>query len=77
MDRYTVKVTGRAQAQLAEIARYIAYTLQAPDTALRLLDTLEKEIASLSTFPARMPLTEERPWSGLGIHILDAACSTT
>lgn len=65
---YIVKITAQAQEQMGEIARYIAYNLQAPDTALRMLDTLEKEIASLSRFPNRIALTEEEPWHSYGIH---------
>ncbi|HCC01304.1 MAG TPA: type II toxin-antitoxin system RelE/ParE family toxin [Ruminococcaceae bacterium] len=65
---YIVKITAQAQEQIGEIARYIAYNLQAPDTALRMLDTLEKEIASLSRFPNRIALTEEEPWHSYGIH---------
>ena len=67
-DEYIVKITAQAQEQMGEIARYIAYNLQAPDTAFRMLDTLEKEIASLSHFPNRIALTEEEPWHSYGIH---------
>ena len=67
---YTVKITEYARGQLREIFRYIAITLQEPDTALRLLDTLEKEITSLSRFPGQAALTEEEPWHSAGIHKL-------
>ena len=60
-EKYTVKITPQAQAQLREIISYISYTLQAPGTAMKMLDTLEKEIASLDPFPNRVPLTEEEP----------------
>lgn len=68
MEEYTVKITRQAQEQLEEIADYIAFTLREPDTALRLLDALEKEISSLSRFPGRIALTEEEPWHSQGIH---------
>ncbi len=67
-DDYIVKITAQAQEQMRDITRYIAYSLQALDTALRMLDTLEKEIASLSRFPNRIVLTEEEPWHSYGIH---------
>lgn len=67
-DRYTVKVTLQAQIQLKETINYIRYTLQAPDTALKMLDTLNSEFASLALFPARVPLVEEEPWRSQGIH---------
>ena len=65
---YQVKLTKQAQEQLREIFSYIRYTLQAPETAMKMLNTLETEIASLSRFPARVPLTEEEPWHSQGIH---------
>ena len=48
-EKYTVKITAQAQEQLREIISYISYTLQAPGTAMKMLDTLEKEIASLGS----------------------------
>ena len=48
--------------------RYIRYTLQSPGTAMKMLDTLEQEIASLSCFPNRVPLTDEEPWHSRGVH---------
>ena len=65
---YQIKLTKQAQEQLREIFSYIRYTLQAPETAMHMLETLEREIASLSIFPARVPLTEEEPWHSQGIH---------
>ena len=69
-EKYTVKITSQAQAQLREIVSYIRFTLQSPGTALKMLDTLEEEIASLDQFPNRVPLTEEEPWHSQGIHKL-------
>ena len=68
MEQYEVKITEPAQRQLQEIVRYIAEDLQEKRTALRTLDTLEKEILSLSTLPNRVALTEEEPWHSQGIH---------
>ncbi len=59
VDDYIVKITAQAQKQMRDITRYIAYSLQALDTALRMLDTLEKEIASLSRFPNRIALPKK------------------
>lgn len=70
MEEYTVKITRQARTQMEEIAGYIAFVLQAPQTALRLLDSLDAEIASLSRFPGRVALTEDEPWHSMGIHKL-------
>ena len=69
-EKYTVKITPQAQAQLSEIISYISYTLQAPGSATKVLDSLEKKIASLDQFPTRVPLVEEEPWHSQGVHKL-------
>ena len=70
MEQYEVKIKEQAQRQLQEIIRYIAGDLQEKRTAIRMLDTLEKEILSLSTLPNRVALTEEEPWHSAGIRKL-------
>ena len=67
-ERYTVRITQPAQQQLREIADYIRFTLQAPNTASKMLDALAEEIYSLDQFPYRAPLTEEEPWHSQGVH---------
>lgn len=67
-ENYSVRITPQAQAHLSEITGYIANSLQAPTAALRLLDTLEKAINSLSFMPHRIALTDEEPWKTKGIH---------
>lgn len=67
---YTVKITKQAQEQIREIIGYIRFTLQAPGTAMKMLNTLEQEITSLDRFPNRVPLTDEEPWHSQGIHKL-------
>lgn len=69
-EKYTVKITPQAQEQLREIISYIRFTLLSPGTALKMLDTLQKEISSLDQFPNRVPLTEEEPWHSQDIHKL-------
>ena len=65
---YEVKVTPYALHQMQEIVHYISATLQSPDNAAHWLDTMEEELASLSSMPARIPLTDEEPWHSQGIH---------
>ena len=68
MNKYRVKVTTDALAQMQATTRYIAAELQAPDTARKWLATMKKEIATLSSMPTRIPLTTEEPWHSQGIH---------
>ena len=65
---YEVKITPYALRQMQEIARYISATLQSPENETRWLNTMKGELASLSSMPARIPLTEEEPWHSQGIH---------
>ena len=67
-ENYTVKLTRQAEEQLREIVDYIRFTLQAPNTASKMLDALAEEIYSLDQFPYRAPLTEEEPWHSQGVH---------
>ena len=56
MDEYAVKLYARAYRDLDAIYAYIAETLSAPGTAVRLIDELERAILSLSRFPERCPV---------------------
>ena len=67
-NSYKIKITSQAQSQLKEIAQYISITLQSPTTAVKMLDTLEKEILSLADLPNRIALIQEEPWRSQGIH---------
>ena len=68
MDTFLVNVTQFAENQLREIRNYIVNELQAPDSANRFLDYLEKEFHSLSQLPQRIVLADEEPWHSEGIH---------
>ena len=65
---YDVKITPYALRQMQEIVSYISAILQSPENATHWLDTMKKEIISLSSMPARIPLTDEEPWHSQGIH---------
>lgn len=69
-EKYTVKIAHSAEEQLREITDYIRFTLQAPDTAMKILDILAEEIFSLNQFPNRVLLTDEEPWRSQGIRKL-------
>lgn len=65
---YKVKLTDHAVAQLQEAVIYISRVLQASTVAKHWAARIKKELASLSTMPARYPLTEEDPWHTEGVH---------
>ena len=66
--RYEVKITPYALHQMQEIVHYISAALQSPENAERWLNTIKGELSSLSSMPARIPLTAEEPWHSQGIH---------
>ncbi len=53
MDKYVVKLYARAYRDLDSIYSYIAETLLESDTALNMVDELEKAIFSLEQLPER------------------------
>lgn len=55
MDKYSVKLTNRAQRDLDSIYTYIAQTLLERETALALIEKIENEILSLEQMPYRWP----------------------
>ncbi len=65
---YKVKLTDHAVAQMQEAVIYISKVLQASTVAKHWAARIKKELASLSTMPARYPLTEEEPWRTEGVR---------
>ena len=65
---YKVKISPFALSHLAETVQYISDVLLVPETALKWLDVLQKEISSLSIMPSRYPLTEEQTWRENGVR---------
>lgn len=65
---YTVTITDQAYQQILDIGHYIAFRIQAPDTALRLMDLIKESINSLQTFPQHIALVDDEPMRSLGIH---------
>ena len=53
MDRFIVKLYSRAYHDLDDIYTYIAENLFEPDTALNMIDELERAIFSLGQLPER------------------------
>jgi len=67
---YIVKITSQSEEQIQEIISYITHELKSPDAAIHLLDALDDSFASLTHFPQRVPLIDEKSWHTKGIHRL-------
>ena len=63
---YSVKLTPHAIVQIQETIAYISKVLLVPETARAWSDYLQKEIAGLSTMPARFSAVDEEPWRSRG-----------
>ena len=70
MDLYELIITPDASADMMELRNYIAEVLLAPGTALAYIETIEKEIKTLSTMPARYKLIDKEPEHSNGIRRL-------
>lgn len=53
LDKYTLRLLSRALRDLDGIYAYVARTLRAPDTAVKMIDETEAAILSLEQFPYR------------------------
>ncbi len=69
MERYKVNVTDEAKADIRAAARYIAVELRQLDTAEKLLDSFDEEIASLEKMPERYGYVRDEYLASLGIRM--------
>lgn len=68
---YKIDITPKAQNDLEEIFRYIAFNLQSFINASNLLDRLEQAIYSLEQMPERFRLYDKEPWKSKLINNID------
>ena len=68
MERYNVIITPDAAVDLSQLKSYIAYTLQAPETALKYIRGLRQEIEKLDSFPGAVAPVPDEPWHSRGIR---------
>jgi plasmid stabilization system protein ParE len=67
---YNIRHTESSERDLLDILRYIATELKEPATALRMVDTIDKIIESLSHMPHRCPLVDDERLAALGYRKL-------
>jgi addiction module RelE/StbE family toxin len=70
MDLYKVNLTEPAENDLRDIARYISYQLNAPTTALNMIQTIKAAIAKLETMAAVYPFVRDDRLAALGYRFL-------
>lgn len=67
---YVLHITPTAERDMNHAADYIEFTLKNPQAADRLLDEAEEQIGSLSQFPRRHPLVEDKILASWGVHFI-------
>ena len=67
-DTYSIIYSSEAKDDLREIYSYIAYDLQAPETAEGQVNRIRKEIRSLDFMPTRYAVVDWAPWKSMGMH---------
>lgn len=70
MNRYNVRITDRALADMQWIYDYIAEVLLVPDTAMGQYNRIANAIESPDHVPERCRLFESEPEHSLGIRLL-------
>ncbi len=68
MDKYEVKVTDEALADMEKIYEYIAHKLLAPENAMGQYNRIADAILSLESFPDRFALIETEPEHSWGMR---------
>jgi plasmid stabilization system protein ParE len=76
MERYSVTLTFAAKEDIRDLLHYLSNKLNSPQSAMELLDRIEKALESLKENPARFPLVRDERLTALGFHWLNVASYT-
>ena len=67
-ETYTIKYSTKAINDLRDIYSYIAFNLQAPETAAKMVSRIRNSIKELDFMPERNPILDWEPWNSLNTH---------
>lgn len=65
---YDVIYSSTARDDLINIYSYIAYDLEVPHTAEKVVNKIRSTIRSLESMPGRFPVVEWEPWKSRKVH---------
>ena len=68
---YRIHITQAAEKDMNHAADYIEFVLKNPQAADHLLDEAEKQINSLSSFPKKYPLAEDKVLASWGVRFVN------
>jgi len=66
MDRYRVNISDPAEQDLYDIVRYISAQLDAPVTALNMMNEIEKAVDGLSNMPSKYQIVRDERLAAMG-----------
>ena len=67
-ETYTIKYSTKAINDLRDIYSYIAFNLQAPETAAKMVRQIRNSIKELDFMPERNSILDWEPWNSLNTH---------
>ena len=67
-ETYAIKYSTKAINDLRDIYSYIAFNLQAPETAAKMVRRIRNSIKELDFMPERNPILDWEPWNSLNTH---------
>lgn len=67
-DTYQIIYSPEALDDIRKIYSYIAFELQAPNTALNQVNRIRKEIRSLDFMPMRYSIVDWEPWQSMQMN---------
>ena len=67
-ETYAIKYSTKAINDLRDIYSYIAFNLQAPETAAKMVRQIRNSIKELDFMPERNPILDWEPWNSLNTH---------
>ena len=65
---FHIHYSSKALNDLRNIYAYIAFQLQAPETAKRQIERIQEKICSLDLMPEKYALVEWEPWKSQNTH---------
>ena len=71
MLMYRVDISEPAEDDLRDIIRYISSQLDAPITAMKMLETIEEALSKLSDMPERCPIVRDERLAAMGYRRLE------
>ena len=71
MLKYKVDVSEPAEGDLRDIVRYISSQLDAPITAMNMLETINDALSKLSDMPYRCPIVRDDHLASMGYRRLE------